>query len=355
MAMGTRKIGPAVAAGCTMVVKPAELTPLSMLALAADPDRGRAARRASSTSSPPAKADDARSADRRPAAAQDVVHRLDAGRQALIAAVRRTAAAGARWSSAATRRSSSSTDADLDAAVEGAMVAKMRNIGEACIAANRFHVARVGRRRVRRRAGRDGCGALKVGRGTEDGVEVGPLIDAKQRDKVAELVDDAVGQGCRGVSPAARPPTARATSTSRPCSPTSRRTPAAQRGDLRPGGADRDVRRRGRGDRAANDTEFGLVAYVFTRDLKRALRVSRGARVRHGRPQPRPGLQPAAPFGGVKQSGFGREGGYEGIEEYVDDEVRRGRPVGQTPESRAHRNGQHRSRSAPPDLRGASQ
>ena len=210
-------------------------------------------------------------------------------------------------------------DADLDAAVEGAMIAKMRNIGEACTSANRFHVAERRRRRVRRRGSAERMGALKVGRGTEEGVEVGPLIDADQRDKVAELVDDAVDKGATCVVGGSK-----------------RRR---RRLLLRADGARRRARRRARAAArrssarsrrsrafdseeeaiaAANDTEYGLVAYVFTRDLKRALRVCEGLET--GMIGLNQGMvsNAGAPFGGVKQSGIGREGGNEGIHEFLE-------------------------------------
>ena len=118
-------------------------------------------------------------------------------------------------------------DADLDAAVDGAMIAKMRNIGEACTAANRFHVAEpVAEEFAGRLAER--MGAMKVGRGTEDGVQVGPLIDENAVDKVAELVADAIEKGARAVV-GARPATAAATSTRRRCWPTSPRPPGCSR------------------------------------------------------------------------------------------------------------------------------
>ena len=210
-------------------------------------------------------------------------------------------------------------DADLDAAVEGAMLAKMRNVGEACTAANRFHVHEsVAEEFARRLAER--MGALKVGRGTEPDVDVGPLIDDAQREKVAELVDDAVARGASSRSAAARcrGPPAPATSSSRPCSPTCPTTRACWRGDLRPRRPDRHVLDRGAGVEAANRTEYGLVAYVYTRDLARALRVCEG--IETGMVGLNQGIvsNPAAPFGGVKQSGFGREGGFEGIGEYLE-------------------------------------
>jgi succinate-semialdehyde dehydrogenase/glutarate-semialdehyde dehydrogenase len=208
-------------------------------------------------------------------------------------------------------------DADLDAAVDGALIAKMRNIGEACTAANRFHVAEpVASQFAERLAER--MGAMKVGRGTEDGVEVGPLIDNKQRTKVAELVDDAVNRGARAlVGGHARDgagyfydPTVLADV---PDDATLLREEIF--GPVAPvkGFADEDE-----AIAAANDTEFGLVAYVYTRDLKRALRVVE--RLETGMVGLNQGMvsNASAPFGGIKQSGFGREGGPEGIEEYLE-------------------------------------
>jgi succinate-semialdehyde dehydrogenase/glutarate-semialdehyde dehydrogenase len=211
-------------------------------------------------------------------------------------------------------------DADLDAAVDGAMLAKMRNIGEACTAANRFHVhASVAEEFARRLA--EKMGALKVGRGTEPDVDVGPLIDEAQRGKVTELVGDAVTRGARvllGGGPLSGPvhpgyffePTvladvpddARLLSEEifGPVAPVA--TFASEEQALE----------------AANRTEYGLVAYVYTRDLGRAFRVCEG--IESGMVGLNQGVvsNPAAPFGGVKQSGFGREGGFEGINEYLE-------------------------------------
>ena len=131
-------------------------------------------------------------------------------------------------------------DADLDAAVEGAMIAKMRNIGEACTSANRFHVAELGRRGVRRRSSPSGWARCKIGRGTEDGVDVGPLIDDDQRGKVAELVDDAVGKGADGAGRRRSGRRRRLLLRADGARPTSRPTRRVlQRGDLRPGRAGR--------------------------------------------------------------------------------------------------------------------
>jgi succinate-semialdehyde dehydrogenase/glutarate-semialdehyde dehydrogenase len=208
-------------------------------------------------------------------------------------------------------------DADLDAAVEGAVIAKMRNNGESCVAANRFHVAEPVAAEFTRRL-TEKMAAMKVGHGTEEGVKVGPLINTQQRDKVVELVADAVEQGAKVTTggEVARgkgffyPPTvlAEVPDSARilreevfgPVAPVTTFTDE-----------DDAVRR-------ANDTEFGLVGYVFTRDVDRAIRV--GERLQTGMAGINTGLvsNAAAPFGGIKASGFGREGGEEGIEEYVE-------------------------------------
>jgi succinate-semialdehyde dehydrogenase/glutarate-semialdehyde dehydrogenase len=207
-------------------------------------------------------------------------------------------------------------DADIDHAVEQAILAKMRNIGESCVAANRFHVHEsVADEFAARLAER--LGGMKVGRGTEEGVEVGPLIDQTQREKVAELVDDAVSKGAKvltgGEAVGDRgyffAPTVLAGIHD---------DATLLREEIF--GPVAPVKTFSTDDEAvaaANDSEFGLVAYVFTRDLKRAVNVTE--RLEVGMVGLNRGLvsNPAAPFGGVKESGFGREGGAEGIEEYL--------------------------------------
>jgi succinate-semialdehyde dehydrogenase/glutarate-semialdehyde dehydrogenase len=208
-------------------------------------------------------------------------------------------------------------DADVDAAVEGAVIAKMRNIGEACTAANRFHVAdRVADEFAEKLAKR--LGDMKVGRGTEDDVTVGPLIDDAQRSKVAELVDDAKGKGAsvlvggmeRDGAGYFYDPTVLAG-----VSGDARLLKEEIFGPVAPviGFDDEEA-----AIAAANDTEFGLVAYVYTSDVKRAFRVCE--KLQTGMIGLNQGLvsNPAAPFGGVKASGFGREGGREGIDEYLE-------------------------------------
>jgi succinate-semialdehyde dehydrogenase/glutarate-semialdehyde dehydrogenase len=197
------------------------------------------------------------------------------------------------------------------------MIAKMRNGGEACTSANRFHIAeKVADQFAEKLA--EKMGAMKVGRGTEEGVQVGPLIDDSQRGKVAELVEDAIGRGATAVVGGhARDgagyfydPTVL---TDIPDD--AKLLKEEIFGPVAPvkGFGDEDE-----AIAAANDTEYGLVAYVYTSNFKRALRVVE--RLETGMVGLNQGIvsNPAAPFGGIKQSGFGREGGPEGIEEYLE-------------------------------------
>jgi succinate-semialdehyde dehydrogenase/glutarate-semialdehyde dehydrogenase len=209
------------------------------------------------------------------------------------------------------------SDADLDAALEGAMIAKMRNVGEACTSANRFHVAESRADEFAEKLAQR-MGAMKVGRGTEEGVEVGPLIDDAQRTKVAELVSDAVGKGANAVVGGSRrdgagyfyDPTVLSGVTA-----DARVLTEEIFGPVAPvasfGSEEEAIA-------AANDTEYGLVAYVFTSDLKRAFRVCEGLET--GMIGLNQGMvsNAGAPFGGVKQSGVGREGGNEGIHEFLE-------------------------------------
>jgi succinate-semialdehyde dehydrogenase / glutarate-semialdehyde dehydrogenase len=315
MAMGTRKIGPAVAAGCTMVVKPAQLTPLSMLALAdilteAGLPPG-VLNVVPSTSAP---------------AVVDVL--LGDGRLRKLSFTGSTPVGKQLLARAAGQVLQVSMelggnapflvfdDADLDAAVDGAVIAKMRNIGEACTAANRFHVAApVAEEFTQRLAAR--LAAMRIGRGTDPGVEVGPLISGAARDGVAELVDDAVGRGAHvatGGVPVGGPGHFYAPTVLGAVPPGARVLDEEVFGPVAPVTAFGDE---AGAVAAANDTEYGLVAYVYTRDLERALRVVEALEA--GMVGLNQGIvsNPAAPFGGVKQSGLGREGGSEGIDEYL--------------------------------------
>ncbi len=317
LAMGTRKIGPAIAAGCTMVVKPAKQTPLSMLALAAILDEAGlpggvlnvfTARSAGETTGPLI-------ADPR-LRKLSFTGSTEVGRalmeQASEQLLRISMELGGNAPFVVFE------DADLDAAIDGAMVAKMRNVGEACTAANRFHVhENVADAFAERLAAR--MGGLKLGRGSEDGVQVGPLIDDTQRQKVHELTQDALDKGatCLLGGPDAAPegPGYFVAPTVIGNVPEDARVLREE--IFGPVAPIATFASEAEAIEAANRTEFGLVAYLFTQDVKRALRVSEALET--GMVGLNQGLvsNAAAPFGGIKQSGFGREGGVEGIDEYL--------------------------------------
>jgi len=315
-AMGTRKIAPAIAAGCTMVVKPAQQTPLSMLALAEILEQAGlpggvlnviTAKRSGAVIEPLLK--DPRTRKLSFTGSTEVGRKLIEQSAGQVLRVSMELGGNAPFVVF--------EDADLNAALDGAMLAKMRNVGEACTAANRFHVHEsVAEEFARRLAER--MRALKVGRGTETGTDVGPLIDEDQRTKVAELVTDATDRGARVLLGGERmngrgyffaptvladvPADARLLGEEifGPVAPVATFSSDAEALD------------------AANRTEYGLVAYVYTRDLARAFHVCEG--IETGMVGLNQGVvsNPAAPFGGVKQSGFGREGGFEGIGEYLE-------------------------------------
>jgi succinate-semialdehyde dehydrogenase/glutarate-semialdehyde dehydrogenase len=316
MAMGTRKIGPAIAAGCTMVVKPAKQTPLSMIELAKILEEAGlpggvlnviTAKSSGSVMEPLIR--DPRTRKLSFTGSTEVGKVLM--EQATEQLLRVSMELGGNAPFLVFE------DADLDAAVEGAMLAKMRNIGEACTAANRFHVHESVAEEF---AGKlaEKMGALKIGNGADEGVQVGPLIDDDQRGKVAELVDDATERGAKLLCGGSKrdgagyfyeptvlgdvPADARllAEEIFGPVAPIASFATEQEALD------------------AANRTEYGLVAYAYTRDLERAFRVMEGLNT--GMVGLNQGIvsNASAPFGGVKQSGFGREGGREGIEEYLE-------------------------------------
>ncbi|HEY1689190.1 MAG TPA: NAD-dependent succinate-semialdehyde dehydrogenase [Solirubrobacteraceae bacterium] len=315
-AMGARKIAPAVAAGCTMIVKPAQQTPLSMLALAKIlQDAGLpdgvlnilTTRHAGTVIEPLLK--DPRVRKLSFTGSTEIGRRLIEQSAGQVLRVSMELGGNAPFIVF--------EDADLDEAVQGAMLAKMRNVGEACTAANRLLVAeQVADEFAERLASR--MSAQKLGRGTEQDVEVGPLIDDAALKKVEELVGDAVSQGAKVLTGGQRidgdgwfyaptvlteiPSGARVLREEifGPVAPVS--TFASEQEAIE----------------AANETEYGLVAYVWTKDLGRAFRVCEALET--GMVGLNQGMisNPAAPFGGVKQSGFGREGGFEGIDEYLE-------------------------------------
>jgi succinate-semialdehyde dehydrogenase / glutarate-semialdehyde dehydrogenase len=315
-AMGTRKIGPAIAAGCTMVAKPAQQTPLSMLALA---------KLLQECGLPPGVLNvitsSSSSGVSKPIIGDERLRKLsftgstEVGKKLIAQAADNVLKVSMELGGNAPFLIFD--DADLDDAIEGAMIAKMRNIGEACTSANRFHVAEgVASEFAEKLAQR--MGALKLGRGTEEGVDVGPLIDADQRQKVAELVADAVDKGATCLVGGSAvdgagyffEPTVLADV------PDSARLLSEEIfGPVAPVkgfGSDEEA------VAAANATEYGLVAYVYTRDIKRALRVCE--QLESGMIGLNQGMvsNAGAPFGGVKQSGIGREGGNEGIHEFLE-------------------------------------
>ncbi len=315
-AMATRKIGPALAAGCPVILKPASDTPLTALLMAqilADAGVPEGV-----VSVLPAR----RSGEVVSAMLHDPrVRKLsftgstEVGRVLLKEAADQVVNCSMELGGNAPFLVFE--DADLDAAVDGAMIAKMRNAGEACTAANRFYVhADVADEFSRRLA--DRMRAMTVGPGTHDGTEVGPLVNEESAAKVDELVRGAVGAGATVVTGGQRPdregyyyePTVLldvprdadilGEEIFGPVAPVLTFTDEADAIAM------------------ANDTEYGLVSYVYTRDLARGLRVSE--RLDAGMVGLNRGLvsDPAAPFGGTKQSGIGREGGHEGMLDYLE-------------------------------------
>ncbi|MFJ4027283.1 NAD-dependent succinate-semialdehyde dehydrogenase [Paenarthrobacter sp. NPDC089989] len=316
LAMATRKIAPAIAAGCTMVLKPANLTPLTALLLTQVLQEAGL-----------------------PAGVLNLIPTTRPGdvtgpliRDSRLRKLSFTGSTGVGQqliadSAHQVLRTSMELggnapflvfeDADLDAALDGAMLAKLRNMGEACTAANRFIVHESLAGEFARRLA-DRMSGLRLGRGSAEGTNIGPLIDAKSRTKVDELVSDAVALGASvltGGSPADGPgyfypatvlanvPTDARILREEVFGPVAPIVSFASEAEA---------------IALANDTEYGLVAYAYTRDLNRGIRLSEKIDV--GMFGLNTGIvsNPAAPFGGVKQSGLGREGGFEGIEEFLE-------------------------------------
>lgn len=316
LAMGARKIAPAVAAGCTMVFKPAELTPLTSLALVAlfkEAGLPDGVLNVVTTSG-----------------ASSVVRTwTDSGIARKISFTGSTGVGKILLKQAADNVMRSSmelggnapfivlADADIEKAVDGAMKAKMRNMGEACTAANRFFVHRSVVEEFSEKFAKT-ISELRVGDGAAEGTEVGPLIEQKGLDKVERLVRDAVSKGARVLTGGSRregpgyfytPTVLTDVSLDSELMSTEIFGPVAA---ISPFDSEDEVLR------VANDTEWGLVGYVFTESMEKALRFS--AELEVGMVGVNTGLvsNPAAPFGGVKQSGLGREGGKVGIEEFLE-------------------------------------
>ncbi|MDX1890279.1 NAD-dependent succinate-semialdehyde dehydrogenase [Mycolicibacterium sp. 050158] len=316
LAMGTRKIGPAMAAGCTMIIKPAAETPLTMLLLAKLMDEAGLPKGVLSIL-PTSKPGDLTAA------------LIDDGRLRKLTFTGSTGVGKALVKQSADKLLRLSMelggnapfivfdDADVDAAVEGALLAKMRNGGEACTASNRFHVANAVRAEFTEKLVKR-MSEYKLGNGLDSSSTLGPLVNAKQVATVEDLVSDAVSKGATvavgGVAPEGPGHFYPATVLS-DVPPSARIFKEEVFGPVAPIiGFDTEEE----GIAAANDTEYGLAAYIYTQSLDRALRAAEA--IEAGMVGVNRGVisDPAAPFGGVKESGFGREGGSEGIEEYLD-------------------------------------
>jgi succinate-semialdehyde dehydrogenase/glutarate-semialdehyde dehydrogenase len=315
-AMATRKIGPALAAGCTVVLKPASDTPLTALAIAAMLEEAGV---------PPGVVNvipSSRSGKVVGAMLHDArVRKLSFTGSTEVGRVLLAQAADCVVSSSMELGGNAPflvfDDADLDAAVQGAMIAKMRNGGQACTAANRFLVQKgIAPAFVQRFT--EAMRAVKIGNGLESGVGLGPLINAGAVNTVQGLIDEAIGAGARALTGGRRldgpgyfyPPTVldRVPRSARilkeeifgPVAPIIEFTDEEEAIDL------------------ANDTEYGLISYLYSGDLKRALKIAE--RLEAGMIGLNRGLvsDPAAPFGGVKQSGLGREGSHDGLLEFLE-------------------------------------
>jgi succinate-semialdehyde dehydrogenase/glutarate-semialdehyde dehydrogenase len=316
MAMGTRKIAPAIAAGCTMVVKPAQQTPLSMLALA------QIMQEAGLPDGVLNVITTKKSGDvMGPLISDPRMRKLsftgstDIGRSLIEQSAEQVLRVSMELGGNAPFLVFE--DADLDAAVEGAIVAKMRNVGEACTAANRFHVHEsVAEEFASKLAKR--LAAMKLGRGTEKGVDVGPLIDDKQRAKVAELVDDAVSKGAECLTGGKAPEGAGYFYEPTVLASVPANADLLSEEIFGPVAPIKSFKTDQEAIDAANATEYGLVAYFYCNDLDRTFHVIDSLET--GMIGVNQGLvsYAGAPFGGVKASGFGREGGPEGIGEYLE-------------------------------------
>jgi succinate-semialdehyde dehydrogenase/glutarate-semialdehyde dehydrogenase len=315
-AMATRKIGPALAAGCTVVLKPASETPLTMLALMPLLEEAGV---------PPG-----------------VVNVIPSRRSGPVVSamlhdprVRVVSFTGSTEVGRKLLKESADNilkpamelggnapfivfdDADIDAAIEGAMIAKMRNMGEACTAANRFYVhEKVHAEFAKKLTAK--MSALKMGNGLDDGVALGPLVNQEGLDKVVELVDDAVKKGAKVLTGGKKPDGA---GFFYPATVLDRVPDGAKMLNeeiFGPVASIQTFKSEEEAIKRANDTEYGLVAYLYTKDLSRGMRVSE--KLDFGMVGLNRGLvsDPAAPFGGMKQSGIGREGAHEGLMEFLE-------------------------------------
>jgi succinate-semialdehyde dehydrogenase/glutarate-semialdehyde dehydrogenase len=315
-AMATRKIGPALAAGCPVVLKPASETPLTMLALM--PLLEEAGVPAGVVNVIPSR--------RSGAVVSAMLHdprvrvvsftgSTEVGRKLLHEAADNVVKPAMELGGNAPFIVFE--DADIDAAVEGAMIAKMRNMGEACTAANRFYVhEKVHDEFAQKLTAK--MGALKMGNGLDDGVALGPLVNAEGRDKVVELVEDAVKKGAKVLVGGKRPDGQGYFYPATVLDNVSDDAAMLREEIFGPVAPLQTFSSEEEAIKKANDTEYGLVAYLYTGDLSRGMRVSE--KLDFGMIGLNRGLvsDPAAPFGGTKQSGLGREGAHEGMMEFLE-------------------------------------
>jgi succinate-semialdehyde dehydrogenase/glutarate-semialdehyde dehydrogenase len=314
--MATRKIGPALAAGCPVVLKPASDTPLTMLALMPILEEAGV-----------------------PAGVVNVIPSRSSGK--VVGAmlhdprVRVVSFTGSTEVGRVLLREAAHNiikpamelggnapflvfeDADIDAAIEGAMIAKMRNMGEACTAANRFYVHEsVHDEFAKKLTGK--MEQLKIGNGLDEGIQLGPLVNKEGRDKVIELVDDALSKGAKLLTGGKTPsgPGFFYPATVLTNVPDSAKMLNEE--IFGPVASIQTFKTEDEAIQRANDTEYGLVAYLYTKDIGRGMRVSE--KLDFGMIGLNRGLvsDPAAPFGGMKQSGIGREGAHEGLMEFLE-------------------------------------
>jgi len=315
-AMATRKIGPALAAGCTVVLKPASDTPLTMLALM--PILEEAGVPAGVVNVIPSRSSGKVVSTMLHDPRVRVVSftgSTEVGRKLLHEAadnvVRPAMELGGNAPFIVFE------DADIDAAIEGAMIAKMRNMGEACTAANRFYVQEKVHDEFARKLTAKMAG-LKMGNGLDDGVALGPLVNKDGRDKVVELVDDAVKKGAKVLTGGKLPNGKGYFYPATVLDNVADGSKMLSEEIFGPVAAIQTFKSEEEVVRRANDTEYGLVAYLYTKDLSRGMRVSE--QLDFGMIGLNRGLvsDPAAPFGGMKQSGIGREGAHEGLMEFLE-------------------------------------
>jgi succinate-semialdehyde dehydrogenase/glutarate-semialdehyde dehydrogenase len=315
-AMATRKIGPALAAGCPVVLKPASDTPLTMLALM--PALEEAGVPAGVVNVIPSRS-----------SGKVVGHMLHDPRVRVVSFTGSTEVGRKLLHEAADNIVKPAMelggnapflvfeDADIDAAIEGAMVAKMRNMGEACTAANRFYVHEKVHDEFAKKLTAKMAG-LKMGNGLDEGVMLGPLVNKDGRDKVIELVEDATAKGAKVLTGGKLPDGPGFFYPATVLTNVSDDSKMLNEEIFGPVASIQTFKSEDEAVKRANDTEYGLVAYLYTKDLTRGLRVSE--KLDFGMIGLNRGLvsDPAAPFGGTKQSGLGREGAQEGMKEFLE-------------------------------------